>query len=265
LVIDCHQHIGSGAAIMGSAADAEEPDEERDREAACRELGISHAIIQPAFEYRTTQGDLSVRALNDNIAAYVERHEWVVAGLGVVDPLAMTDPVGEAERIVGTLGLSGLAWHNRFQRLPTNSPDVLRVIDACPRETRVIAMHSIGESRIEAPWRLGVVATMFPHHRFLAMSSLTAHSQCDEMIQLCRRCPNLYLETANLSPVGLWIERIVASIGAERLLLGTSFYLDPPVFRHNYALQAVEAAHITDNDRERILARNAVELFGIDL
>jgi hypothetical protein len=37
----------------------------------------------------------------------------------------------------------------------------------------------------------------------------------DKMIQVCRRRPNLDLETGNLSPVGLWIERIARGNDCE--------------------------------------------------
>jgi predicted TIM-barrel fold metal-dependent hydrolase len=186
-----------------------------------------------------------------------------VAALGVVDPLAMRDAAAEGERAVRDLHFAGISWHTRFQRLPTNSPLVFEVIDALPSNTRVVGVHCVAESKMEAPWRLEAMLDAFPNRQFLALSSLTAPSQASEMIEICRRRPNLLLETAGVVPLGLWVERAVHSIGSQRLLFGTDLYVRPHLFRHNYALHEIEAARITDADRERILRRNAMDLFGI--
>jgi predicted TIM-barrel fold metal-dependent hydrolase len=264
MLIDVHQHVGSVAAFFSTVRD--EPGEQRDgprRRAANTQFGITYAVMQPAFEYPTTQGAASVRAVNDEIARYVSENDFAVAGLGVVDPLSMDDAASEANRIVSDLHLAGISWHTRFQRMPTNALPIFDIIEACPSSTRVIGVHCVAESTLEAPWRLESLLEAFPERRFLALSSLTGPSQSDEMIEICRRRPNLYLDTAGLSPLGLWIERLVAKVGSDRLLFGTDLYLNPPLFRHNYAFQSIEAAHISDLDRERIYNQNAKELFGL--
>jgi predicted TIM-barrel fold metal-dependent hydrolase len=267
-VIDCHQHIGSIANFMGVSTTGRRSEiVESDaslRRAANEHLGIGQAVVQPSFEYRVSKGAESITELNDATAAYVRDNGFAATGFGVVDPLSMDNVEDEVERAIATLGLCGLSWHARFQRIPTNAPAILRAIDACPSTTRVIAVHCVGESRMEAPWRLSELMDAFPNRAFLALSSLTAHSQCDEMIDLCHRYPNLYIETAGLQPVGLWIEKIVTALGSERLLFGSDLYVDPLMLRHNYALEEIEASNLREDDRENILRRNAIRLFGLN-
>lgn len=261
MIIDVHQHVGSlaGYASVRRNASVERNDVSIRRETNAR-FGISHAVIQPAFEYSASEASLSIRKLNDAMARYAAENDFVVAALGVVDLFAMEDPRSEAERAISELGLAGIAWHTRFQRAPTNALSVMDVIEACPSTTRLVGVHCVAESTLEAPWRLETLLAAFPTRSFLALSSLTGPSQCAEMIELCRRRPNLYLETAGLYPLGLWIERFIDQVGPDRLMFGTDLYLDPPLFRHNYAQQAVEAAHISDAAREAIYYANAARV-----
>jgi predicted TIM-barrel fold metal-dependent hydrolase len=265
IVIDSHQHIGSIGNVFGLSvsehlsADADATD----RRTTMTQLGITHAIVQPGFHYSTSRGEQEVRDVNDAIADYVRRHEFAVAGLAVVDPSVTRDPAAEANRAITDLGLAGLTFHSRFQRIPVNAPPILEAIDACPLNTRVIGVHCVAESALEAPWRLELLLETFPQRTFVAMSSLTGNSQCEEMVQLCRRYKNLYLDTSGILPLGLWVERIIKVVGSERLLYGTDMYLNPPLFRHNYALQAVMAADIDDDARTNIFSRNAARLYGL--
>lgn len=268
MIIDCHQHIGEASNILGGSASKPRVDylawDAETRSRYNDAMGVAQVVVMPSFEYTVFDGTASVRSVNDFVAAYVERYAFAVAGLGVVDPLADPDPAAEFERVVNTLGLSGIAFHGRFQRLASNAHRVRAVLADAPARTRVVAVHCVGESRMEAPWRLADLALQFPNLNFLALSPLTAHTQCEEMMFLCKLAPNIFVDLAGVSHLGTWIEQFVSAIGSNRLLFGSDLYVDPPIFRHCPVPNLIDAAHISTGDKENIMFRNAIDLFGLE-
>ncbi|MDO9543476.1 MAG: amidohydrolase family protein [Kiritimatiellia bacterium] len=83
----------------------------------------------------------------------------------------------------------------------------------------------------------------------------------DEVIQTMRECPNYYLDTsATMTAMGA-IERVVALVGADRLLLGSDF----PGNNMATRLGAVLAARISDEDMRKILGGNIARLLDLKL
>jgi predicted TIM-barrel fold metal-dependent hydrolase len=269
MIIDCHQHVGSLRSFMPSSIPRLGGEDPMVADAAARiefmaRIGVDRAIVMPAFEYSVVNGDADIRRLNDTTAQYVKENDFAVGGFAIVDPFATADPVAETHRAVEELGLFGVAWHGRFQRVPSDSDLVRNVIRHAPASTKVFVIHCVAESSLEAPSRLARLAEEFPDRTFLALSSLSSHSQCEEMIRLAARHENVLLDTSSLIPLGLWLERLVHAVGSSRLLYGTDLYLNPPMFRQNYPLNALHEADITDADRTAILHDNAVRVFGLD-
>lgn len=269
MIIDCHQHVGSLRGFMSSTIESPtgDPDPNRADARMRREvmagLGIEQSIVMPAFGYRLVNGERDARAVNESIAKYVADADFAVGAFGIIDPFAVADPVAETRYAIEELGLWGIAWHGRFQRVASDSDLVRRVIANAPAETKMFVIHCVAESKLESAFRLGRLAREFPDRTFLALSSLSSHSQCEEMIELCGTYDNIFLDTASLIPLGLWIERLIAAVGSTRLLYGSDLYLDPPMFRQNYPLHALQEADITDADREAVLHGNAERLFGL--
>jgi predicted TIM-barrel fold metal-dependent hydrolase len=259
--IDCHQHLTAPA--HGEDGEAVDRLDAERRSALMDELAISQAVVTPAYQYLAVSGDESIRAVNDALAEYVARNDFAVAGLGVIDPLSMDDPAAEMVRMVADLRLAGVSWHNHYQRVPVDDALIFDVIEAAPPSTRVFGFHCMPESWLEAPYRFERVVEAFPDRTFIAFASLVTQSQASAMIDLCRRRPNVYLETGAIAQLGLIIEEIVTKLGSERLLYGTDLYLKPVLFRHNYALDMINAARIGERDRHAILVANAERLFGL--
>ncbi|MBN1583039.1 MAG: amidohydrolase family protein [Anaerolineae bacterium] len=97
---------------------------------------------------------------------------------------------------------------------------------------------------------------------YRSMPFLAGHACYDDWdaaIALAARHDNLYLElTAAYAYNGL-LERMVAGMGAHKIMFGN----DLPWFDSMYAVGCVLSARITDDDRRAILYRNAEQLFGL--
>ena len=274
MIIDCHQHFGGvGQLFLAGETSGPDPrsqdylswDAER-RRAAMARLGIEACVIMPAFEYSTHDGSDGVRSVNSRIADYVRIYEFVVAGLGILDPFAMNSREMSDEAIrIKELGLSGVAWHTRFQRTTSDSPRILDTLEAIGDVLGLHAFHCVAESELEAPWRLFHIASKFPDLDLLALSSLGSLSQCEEMLFYCEQFGNVTVDTGAMLNVGGWIERLVKALGMERLMVGTDLYVDPEVLVHRSALIAVEEASLEKDALEHIHWRNASKLFSLSL
>ena len=75
-----------------------------------------------------------------------------------------------------------------------------------------------------------------------------------------KKFPNLYLD---ISGTGLFRYGLLASsvktVGSERVLFGTDY----PICNPRMYVQAVLGEHISDEEKENILFRNAKRLLGI--
>ena len=81
-----------------------------------------------------------------------------------------------------------------------------------------------------------------------------------DAVQTAREVPNVYLETAaRAAPAGS-LERVVAEVGADRVLYGS----DMPVFDARHQVGRIVTADISEHDKRNILGLNATRLLGLD-
>jgi predicted TIM-barrel fold metal-dependent hydrolase len=263
MTVDVHHHLHGTFATSGNVTRATSDDRESHR-AFMHKMGMDRCLVLPAFDYPTIDGDGAVRAVNDMIAEYAGAADFVLGAFGAVDPIAMKDPEAEAVRVIDELGFVGVVWHTRFQRMPTNAPAIKRVIKACPANTKLIGVHCVADSTMEATWRLEELIEENPDRTFLAMSSLTGWSQCLAVVRLARRYENLYVELGGIIPLGSWVEQLVEVTGGDRVLFGSDFYTNNLMFRHNYVQAIVDHADISEEQRGKIYSGNILRLLGID-
>ncbi|MBN1345178.1 MAG: amidohydrolase family protein [Phycisphaerae bacterium] len=118
----------------------------------------------------------------------------------------------------------------------------------------LVLAHTWSDSQYDGPKVVRRIAETYPNLSLLLGHS--CHGDWDAAVQLARDFPNVYLElTAVLDNRGI-IEKFVAEAGADRMLFGT----DLPWFDPHHGIGALLWAHITDEDRHRILHRNAERL-----
>jgi uncharacterized protein len=78
--------------------------------------------------------------------------------------------------------------------------------------------------------------------------------------RLMRAYPNTYMDITGDGFLRGRLDYFVGELGSERILYGS----DSPWIDPRFVLGEVLGARITDEDRENILARNAVRLFGLE-
>jgi len=118
----------------------------------------------------------------------------------------------------------------------------------------LVLAHTWGDSKYNGPAQVRAVAERY--HRLTLLMGHSCSGAWDEAVRLAHDFPNIYLElTAVLDDRGT-IEKFVSEVGSDRMLFGT----DLPWFDPHHGIGALLSAHITDDDRRRILHRNAQRL-----
>ena len=123
-----------------------------------------------------------------------------------------------------------------------------------------VPILSHGETR--SPWsdpsQLAEVS-----NRYHGLVVLIGHSglwrdSLDRTAGLAKDHPGLYLELCGSRMTRLWIERLIAIAGAEKVLFGSdASFLDPRL-----GLGKVLFARITERERELVLGGNALRILG---
>ena len=95
--------------------------------------------------------------------------------------------------------------------------------------------------------RAGIPSHLLAGHRG------TGSSEC---MAVARQCPNVYLELTAAYAVRGLVERMVAEVGAHKIVFGC----DLPWFDPHYAIGCVVMAHISEDARRAVLRENALRL-----
>ncbi|HEX8055367.1 MAG TPA: amidohydrolase family protein [Novosphingobium sp.] len=257
---DLHQHFGT---VPGSAGRSTTPAEDRDtRIAFLDSFGIGQCALMPGHAYAAPRGIADVRAINDGLNAYAAlAPDRFVAMFGTLDPRHGMANVVEVERLAG-LGFRGLSWHHRFQGLPMDHPVMFAVVEAMEAYGMAVLVHCYANGDFESPWRLRRLAERFRRTPFFALDAMTSPENLDQLIAVAEVCDNVHIDLTSTLLGSRGVERAVRRLGAGRLVFGSNYYSMSRVPRV-VALDAVEQAELTDEQKVAILGGNARLLLGL--
>jgi uncharacterized protein len=286
-IIDIHQHIGSLELIsytgMLSAqtehADtqrfeqkkSEDEEDMKKRTAIMDKFGITHAAMMPSLQYERPQGQQNTIEINNLVSQYKQKYkDRFPVALGTVEPLhGVENGLEEIERSVTQLGIDGFVWHHRLQGTFIADSRMWPFLRKINEFKLPVFIHVFGNSGLEAPWGVEVLASDFPEVKFVCLDVFSNHTYFRQMLNICRRLENVLVDTAALSSVGRPLDEFVRQLGSERVVFGTDLYLHAPDYspQYNvpYALYEVrESSSMSDRDKENILWNNASKLFHLN-
>src|SRR5262249_9604439 len=116
-------------------------------------LGIAWSILQPSHGYPRADGLLATQRVNDRMAEYRKFAPERFRVLGTTEPLQGKEGLVEIDR-AHDLGLSGFAWHHRFQGCYIDSRWMWPTLQRMSDLGLVALVHVNAESSLEAHWRL---------------------------------------------------------------------------------------------------------------
>ncbi len=262
-IIDCHCHVYpekiAEKAVEGISRFYDIPmDNDGSIDCLIRrgsEIGVKHYLI---FSVATTPKQ--VPSINKFIAQTVENSAGIMTGFGTIHPDSETVE-DDIEELIG-LGLKGVKMHPDFQKFRIDEEKCDVIYRLC--EGRLPILLHTGDTRYDFsnPERMKPVLEKYPN-----LTVIGAHfggwSCWHKAAEMLSKYPNFYVDCS--STFG-WLEPddvrgLIEVYGADKVLFG----VDYPMWTHEVEFDKFMQMGLTREDREKILYKNAVRLFGIKL
>jgi predicted TIM-barrel fold metal-dependent hydrolase len=247
-IIDAHSHIGRTVA-NGVGQDGET------WRAAMEVAGIGQAIISVAAGGLQAEGLADTRRANDVIANAVREHpDRFPIGLASIEVRHGEAGLAEVRRVMTEIGLSGLVFHTTFEGFGVDSSVFDSILRALGEGPALVLMHSTPDGRGN-PTAIAAVAHGFPQIQFLLGHPVFTEEQRKQCVEAVRVHANINLDLAYQADPAT-TEFFVREVGAGRVLYGS----DAPYFEPARVIASIEAAKITEPEREQIFSGNAERL-----
>ncbi|MDD3927961.1 MAG: amidohydrolase family protein [bacterium] len=263
-VIDIHGHIGNINIHPGWAGDAAMVHD------IAVQSGISRVVVSSAMALQ-----YDVEAGNREVMEAIDKYESL-RGYAVVNPL-LPSTLESLPEILGHPRMVGCKLHPDYHGYSTESPLFYRTVEKIAATAKVILCHvscmpGTAFSTAESICR---IAADFPDTKFILAHCAGIYqnglypyypnySGLEKMAGY--GLPNVWADIAHylVYVYPMVVPDIVGIAGADRLLFGTDMPLQGPL-QCRFAVEAVMQADIGRVAKERILYRNALDIFGDDI
>ncbi|MDB5561750.1 MAG: amidohydrolase 2 [Hyphomicrobiales bacterium] len=249
-IIDTHSHIGT-TITSGVGQDADTWLAKMDA------AGIDQSIISVAAGGLQAEGLADTRRMNDIIAQAVRaKPDRFPIGLAGIEVRHGEAGHAEVRRAMNELGLKGLVFHATFEGFSVDSPAFHAALGALGGKKALILLHSTPDGRAN-PNAISKVAEQFPHLTFVLGHPVFTPDQRAQAADAVKTHANIHLDLAYQDDPKT-TEFFVREVGADRVFYGS----DAPYYEPASVIASIEAAEISDSDRELILGGNAKRLIA---
>jgi predicted TIM-barrel fold metal-dependent hydrolase len=197
---------------------------------------------------------------NDEVAAWVDATPSRFAGLACVDLNRPMEAVRELRRCVEERGFKGLRVIPWLWEAPPTDRRYYPLFAACV-ELGVPFFTQVGHTGPMQPSETGrpipyidQVALDFPE--LVIVGGHIGYPWTEEMIAVCRKHENVYIDTSAYVPKRYPAELIAymqSGSGRNKVMFGTNY----PMIFHQQALDGIDALGLDDEVRDLFLAGNA--------
>ena len=217
--------------------------------------GVKHYVV---FSVATTPAQ--VNSINKYIADTVTQSDGLMTGLGALHP--DSDTIEEDIAEIVSLGLKGVKMHPDFQKFEIDDKKCYKIYELCQRHNLPVLLHT-GDHRYDYsnPQHMKKVLEDFPE-----LTVIGAHfggwSCWRQAAETLSEHKNFYVDCSSSFD---WLDaeeskELIGLYGADHVLFGTDF----PMWSHKAELNRFAQIDLTDEEKELILYKNAIKLFGID-
>jgi len=248
MIVDIHVHVGKS--IFGYELTPEALLQNMER------TGIDYSVLCPVQPF-----DYHLGPENDYMAEVVARHPQQLTALCRVDPRQGGKAIEEIRRAIGSLGLRGVFLHPWEEGYRVNSDAVVAVARTAG-ELGVPVMVSTGYPWLSHPLQVADLARQAQDTTIVMTNggqiNISGLAQMDAFTAMERQ-ENLLVETAGVYRQD-FLERVVQTFGAHRLLFGSNAPRMHQAFERDRALSATKSDL---QDQDLVLGGNAIDLFKI--
>lgn len=177
-------------------------------------------------------------------------------GLVAIHPSYPTESAEEVRKRLSHPLFRGIKVARQSAGPRIDSEGLRAILNAARRYGRPVLCETESEADVRS---VVALAKEFHALKFVLLGMGGEH--WETAVRACEEVLNTYLEIGSLEADRDKLADAVAAVGPRRVLFGSHF----PVLHPAYVLGMVKDAALDDRDRERLLVRNAVDLFELEL
>jgi len=211
-------------------------------------VGIDIACLFNIFHPDGTTG-------NDLTARFIAQHPDRFVGFAYVSPLMPARMVSELIRAMDELNFVAIKLYPPYATWDLHEP-IWHPIYEFANERGLAVLFHTGTEAHSAPRFLAEIAPQYPLANFVAGHAGNISPYREQAIAAAQAHPNIYLETCSTFRSAGLIERLVAEVGAERILYGS----DMPLMDPRVQIGKIITAQISAEAKRQILGGNAQRL-----
>lgn len=239
MIVDAHTHLGSFP-LFNVSLDADSLIKLMD------DNGLNHAIL---FSF---PNELTL----DAVSRYRER----LSGLVWVNPHDGESALKAIEVGVKEWGFKGIKLHPLLDAYLPDSEIVFPVMELA-NELRIPVLFHCGHPPWSLPWHFGDLADRFSDVQIVLAHMGHGHIvYINGALEIAYKHNNIYLETSGM-PMHGKIKEAVCKVGVDRVMYGS----DTPFGHPAFELKKVEVSGINSYELEKVLSKNAIELFDLGI
>lgn len=223
-----------------------------------QENGIAKSLI---FSAATTVEQVS--HINDFIFANVQEHADQFVGFFTLHPhMKEEDLANEFNRAVG-MGLKGIKLHPDFQKFAIDDECTFPMYELAQQQGIPVVFHA-GDPRhaFSNPHRIAKILRLFPQLVVVA-AHFGGWGEWEAATQVLAGFENVFADTSSTRGFTDMdtARKGLQFFGADRLLFGTDY----PMWDAKEELAFIERLPLTQEEKEKILYKNACALLHVEL
>lgn len=253
-VVNAHHHIGNEATDQDRTFEWNESlDQIID---AMDENAVDASMLMPLGG----ENDKSVTRVHDQINEATQEYPGRIFGIAAPNPHLGSEFVhDEIDRCVQDLDFKYVKLHTLAWGVDPTSDIAHDVYDACEVNEVPVMVHTGPHGMpFSVPGMFIPIAEEYPDLSIVFAHMGGAYTLTQEAIIIAERHDNVYLDTT--LAMNMYIQRALESLGAERLLTAAEHSSNIPV-----ALEKINCIGANEKQKERILGRNAIELYDLNV
>ena len=242
-IIDAHAHMGANYGTYMSKATADEMVEIMDRENIEMIFSAPHsALFDPGIKNRE---------LEEAMIKYPNR----IMGYYAFNPNYTDIYLDGIEDVLNISGYIGLKFLPTYHRYPLDGENYREALEFANKNKLMILIHTWGNNDPHnGPSHIKKAAEKYTDATFIMGHS--APGELDLAIDLAKTHDNVLLDICDIHRHSGIIDKMVESVGADKVLFGT----DIPWYDPSYCLGSILFSHISDDDKYKIIYGNAKKI-----
>ncbi len=242
-IIDAHAHMGANYGTYMSKATAAEMVEIMDRENIEMVFCSPHsALFDPSMK-------------NEELIAAMKAFPGRFKGYYAYNPNYVDYFVETIDDVLNVDGYIGFKFLPTYHHYPLDGENYRPALEFANKHKRMILIHTWGNhDPHNGPSHIEKAAAAYPDATFIMGHS--APGELDLAIDLVKRYNNIYLDLCDIHRHSGIVDKMVESVGADKVLFGT----DIPWYDPSYCVGSVLFSHISDEDKYKILYGNAKKI-----